>query len=324
MRIYEKFNFPGSLDGSKTLLTGIRHISEKEYVITGFYKYPNDAFQPASFVYKGKLNGVGKWYILNYPSIGQNIVSQTNLYGPCVKHHDSYNIVGNYTLEGQTSTIGCLYQGKLDGSGKWTSIIPTSLSSDPILNTICHSTYGDLVVGNYDTVLVQGKAFIYDIKSKTFTDITKNDIKSITAYGIWQNSDKTYTICGGLVQDKEFGYVVDWDNKKKKFSNWTLYSYGNNVKSIVTHFDGISATCDEHGYTLTGDYVELGNEKPKGFFAKVKRSKHCKFSRNAKWETLNISGADGISGNSVSDDIVIGVFNYNSETTVNGYVSFNN
>lgn len=217
-RIYKTFNFPGSLPGSKTLLTGIRQTSRKNYIITGFYEYPDSAFNTASFVFKGKLNGSGKWYTLNYPSSPGVTVDQTNLYGPDVVCHCNgnitYNIVGNYTQVDVTSTFGALYQGLLNGEGKWTTIIPTPLSTDSILNTICHSTMGGLVVGNYDTSLIQGKAFIYDIKTGIYTDIVKPGAISITAYGIWKNSGSkhNYTIAGGFfnVPGAEGGYLVDW------------------------------------------------------------------------------------------------------------------
>lgn len=329
---YRSFDFPGALPGSRTLLTGIRETSNTgEYVITGFYEYPNSTFPTTSFVFRGTLNGNGKWYILNFPSGPGNTVASTNLYGPdvvygnrdhCAKN-ERYHIVGNYTRVNETSTIGALFQGQLDGNpGKWTTIIPSPLSSDPVLNTICHSTMGNLIVGNYDTILIQGRAFIYDICSKTYYDIVKPNALSITAYGIWQISNNKYVICGGFfnIPGAEGGYLVIWNNKTKRFSHWTEYYFNNNpVKSIVTHFDGISSDgCN--GFTLTGDYIEIGNE-PKAFFAHVRRD--CNgFSKKANWKTLAFEGTLGISGNSVSEYVVIGVYNTITDpTTVHGYVT---
>lgn len=330
-RKFYTFNFPGSLPGSKTLLTGIRQTECKDqYLITGFYELPDSAeLPPVSFVFKGDLCQHGKWYILNYPSTEENVVTATNLYGPSVdKCSDKIKVVGNYTLQNQESTIGCLYEGCLNGKGEWLTIVPTPLSTDPILNTICHSTMGQLVVGNYN-ITDQGKAFIYDIKCQTYTDIVYPDALSITAYGIWYNGCGKYTIAGGLftAPGAESGYLVDWDNKKKKFCNWALFNYCNDpVKSVVTHFDGISGTGegDSCSYTLTGDYVQVdvNDGKPQAFFAKVKRDNCGKFCKKAKWETLKFKDATGISGNSVSGCVVIGVYNGTDDTTVNGYVSY--
>lgn len=325
MRIYETFNFPASMPNSKTLITGIRETEKKGiYVITGFFKYPKEAnLQTASFVYKGHLNNFGKYFILNFPI---EDIKQTNLYGPDVISHNIFNIVGNYAIENKKGTIGCLYTGKLNGSGIWKTIIPKSLVShkEKIINTICHSTSNGLVVGNYDTKLIQGKAFIYDIKEDTYYDIVKTGSLSMTAYGIWYNCKRgDYTICGGFFDANgvESGYLVDWDNKKKKFHNWAVYNYGNDpARSIITHFDGISAN-GKNEYTLTGVYVRLPNKLPEAFFAKVKRGENHKFCK-AKWENLDFTNVAVITGNSVSKDVVIGVFAEDHGDVINGYVSY--
>ena len=99
----------------------------------------------------------------------------------------------------------------------------------------------------------------------------------------------------------------------KQFSNWREYTF-NNDKDIVTHFDGISLNEDGNGYTLTGDYVNLSNLDV-GFFCAI--DKHG----NAKWESVHYPNSIVTSGNSVSQDVVIGVYTIPNDTTVNGYVS---
>ena len=106
-------------------------------------------------------------------------------------------IVGNYTtVESAGSAIGLLYQGAVDGSGTWSTLLPPSPDNSNVINTIAHSTMGGLVVGNYDTRLATGKAFIYDITKNTYTNLTKPGAVSITAYGIWYNGGSSYTIAG--------------------------------------------------------------------------------------------------------------------------------
>src|SRR4029078_6229537 len=110
------------------------------------------------------------WYVLKYPSSDGNTVLATNLYGPNNGKNGEIQVVGNYTTkEAGKSTFGCLYEGYLSGKGRWTTIIPQF--SESTLNTIAHSTHGNFVVGNYDTQLNQGKAFIYDILGKKYYDI---------------------------------------------------------------------------------------------------------------------------------------------------------
>lgn len=168
-RIYLTFNYPGYVSGSKTLLTGIRGQGKTLY-ITGFYEPPDS--KTISFLYKEDLRGTtgacsdNSWNNLDYPGS-----KETNLYGQLILDCDKVRAVGNYTTEDtdglqpdqislkekssigkESGTIGCMYEGKLDGSVKWTKLVPTS----DTINTIAHSTMGDLVVGNYDTILLQG------------------------------------------------------------------------------------------------------------------------------------------------------------------------
>jgi len=333
-RVYHTLNYPLQTNGGKTLLTGIRGVnaSPDKVYITGFYKYPNDT-KVDTFVYKGRLTSQDLkdrdlWYVLSYPSsIGRTVMS-TNLYGPDNGENGKIVVVGNYeTKEAGMSTIGCLYEGYLSGNGKWTTLIP-NLSSDPVLNTIAHSTHGGLVVGNYDTQLDQGKAFIYDISKKKYYDIIKPGAKSITAYGIWYNGENSYTICGGysdldVSSGVDSGYLVDWNNLTHQFSNWKSYSYNNQPKNtVITHFDGI--TSDGHGgYNLTGDWigVEPGSNQL-GFFANVKRDKYGKFKK-ATWSEVSFPGKTTLtSGNSVYKDVVIGVYTLPLDDSIYGYISY--
>ncbi len=348
-RKYITFNYPIQTDGGKTLLTGIRQVKESsnKVYISGFYEY-EDGSKTDAFVFKGNLNSEDKkdqdlWYVLNYPSTLGRTVTATNLYGPNNGCEGKIQVVGNYTTkETKKYTIGCLYEGYLSGKGKWTTLIP-SFSSDTTLNTIAHSTNGNLVVGNYDTELIQGKAFIYDILKKKYYDIIKPNAKSITAYGIWYNDDhsQTYTICGGYsdldsISGIDSGYLVDWNNITHSFENWKSYSYNNQPKNtLITHFDGITSD-GNGGYNLTGDWIGRSedslvrlrrdniesNSSKLGFFANVKRKKNGNFNK-AKWSEVSFPGKKTLtSGNSVYNDIVIGVYTVPQNKSIYGYVSY--
>ena len=323
-RYYETFNYPSSTPGGKTLLTGIRGVKceRKKVYISGFYEpsLEDPDQEVKSFVYKGYKNGNGTWYELYYPNS-----TTTNLYGPNNgPEKNTIQVVGNYVTDG--APIGCLYEGPLDGSGEWTSLVPTYPdSSEEVLGVIAHSNMGGLVVGNYDTQIDEGKAFIYDIKKKIYYKIEKPDTLSITAYGIWYNGCNSYTICGGYkptlgANFSEAGYLVDWDNKKKRLSNWRSYHYDNDpIKSRITHFDGITGW--KNGYNLTGDWLGFDNpETPEvGFFATVRRDR-CGGFRRAKWSPVKFPLENSVtSGNSVYRKTVIGV--YTTPTGVNGYIS---
>lgn len=323
-RQYHTFNYPSSVPGGKTLLTGIRRTTNDHIVyISGFYKCPNDTCVEA-FVYKGSLLGSGTWNVLNYPSASGRTVTATNLYGPNNGPGNTIQVVGNYTTEETgMSTIGCLYQGPLDGSGTWTTLIPPANSQQSsVINTIAHSTHGGLVVGNYDTQLDEGNAFIYDIANQVYYDIIKPNAKSITAYGIWNNGNNIYTIAGGysninIISGVDSAYLVDWNNTTKQFSNWRSFNFDNDpVKAIVTHFDGI--TSDRNGgYYLTGDWLGVTNGPELGFFAHVR-------GNQASWSSVSFGPNYITSGNSVYRRAVIGVYTLPSDPlgTVNGFISF--
>lgn len=324
-RKYSKFNYPNAVSGSKTLLTGIRG-DRKQLYITGFYEPP--VGNTISFLYKGNISGnIGifsnnSYNILNYPSSKGVTVVATNLYGPDILHRNCIRVVGNYTtLESGKSAIGCIYEGSLDGSGTWKTLTP----SDDTLNTIVHSNSGGLAVGNYDTQLNEGKAFIYDIKTGKYYNIIKPRALSITAYGIWHNGGNSYTICGGYSSVNsssglDIAYLVDWNNETHEFTNWQDYQYN---RSLVTHFNGITSdNCG--GYNLTGDAVITDPSKPEGneiaFCAHVKRFYNSNFT-DARWQEIKFPKSKSTSGNSIYENIVIGVYSVNEEDTINGYIS---
>lgn len=318
-RTYRTFNFPGATTGSKTLLTGIRGSSKnsQKVYICGFYKCPEETCV-VPFVYKGYPSGKGTWSVLNYPSGPGRSVLVTNLYGPSNAGNHNIRVVGNYVTEEMGgTTAGCLYEGPLDGTGKWRTIVPDF--SEPATNTIVHSTMGDLAVGIYQMQSPEDKAFIYDIKQNKYFNIAKPNAKIITAYGVWHNGDHSYTICGGYSDlDAATGvgsaYLVDWDNKRQKLSNWRTYNFDNNpLTALVTHFDGITSDGYE-GYNLTGDWIGVSEGPELGFFCNVNKK------GQATWSSLAFPDEEITSGNSVHKSTVVGVYT-SSDETVNGYIS---
>ena len=335
-RTFYTFNYLYAEPGSKTFLTGIREVknSKKEFYISGVYTPPNSN-QTNGLIYKGYINSTlmdrvadnGQWSMLNYPSKEEETVTSTSLYGPNNgKKKGDIQVVGSYkTKETGNKDLGCLYIGKFDGTGKWYKLLPSF--DEEIVGVIAHSTMGDLVVGNYDTKSIVGKAFIYDIKEKKYYDIstlqTNINAKSITAYGIYYNGCDKYTICGGYSNLKNeeltYSYIVDWNNKTNKFSNFRTYSYNNDI-SFITHFHGISAY-GKNGYTLTGDYVDFNKQKH-GFIVYIKNKKDRKINGLSigKWELIEYQNQKITSANSIYYETVIGIY-ISQNNQVNGFIS---
>jgi len=191
------------------------------------------------------------------------------------------------------------------------------------IQTICHSSMNDCVVGNFLTKdTPNSKAFVYNIRKNKYIEITKKGSVSITAYGIWHNSNSknSYTICGGYSENQKvtsgahIGYIVDYNNKSNEFTNWQSYRY-NNSKDLITHFEGISGT--DKGYSLVANSVE---DQQIASIAHIRRKKDGSFSSKAKWEQIEVPGKNNTSANSIAGTTVIGVASSNS-AIIDGFVS---
>ena len=77
--------------------------------------------------------------------------------------------------------LGYLYDGAAVPAAQLTTLLYPGSGT---INTLAHSTFGNQVVGNYDTILATGNAFIYDIPSGTFTTNNRPGAASTTAYGV--------------------------------------------------------------------------------------------------------------------------------------------
>lgn len=313
---------------TQTIVTGVRGIENSSNVyITGIYGQTTGNMS-SGIIYSGPIStNNGKWYMLNYPSSANLTVTSTSLYGPnngAVS--GSVQIVGNYTSkENGSNALGLLYEGPLDGSGSWTTLLPPSPDTSPVINTIAHSTMDGLVVGNYDTNLATGKAFIYNIATKQYFDLTKIGAKSITAYGIWYNGGTSYTIAGGysdLVQGLTNGYLVDWDSVTNTATNWTTFNYLNEpLNSIISHFEGITSD-GSGGYNLVSD-VGSATTITNGTgvaFVNVPRNSNGTFG-TASWTNIAYPNASFMSGNTVYQKNVLGVYKLNGGTSVYSYLA---
>ena len=119
------------------------------------------------------------------------------------------------------------------------------------MDTIPHSTMGDLAVGNYDlhpirNHPVSGNAFIYNLIRHRWTLLQMNGSLSTqtTLYGIWQdggNKSDNYTLAGGSsASGSQLGLLMSYNDRTGKVGRPRYYSYGN-ASARYTHFEGITA-----------------------------------------------------------------------------------
>lgn len=318
------------IDDTAVVVTGVRSASTTtdSVVLTASYVFEGVTY---ATLYQGSIVAAAtapdtSWNRLTPVFSGQTVTSAT-FYGPNTPLFDpriadgDVVAVGSYKYNegasGPNADHGVLYEGPVTGGGTWTQIDATPLvpKGETLLNTIAHSTMGDLVVGNYDTDLATGRAFIYNKVTGEWTNLNPGNTKSVTAYGIWQNggpSSTSYTIAGGQSDVGTGGvdesYLVKYDSATGAFSHYRKYRYENQpISAAIAHFDGITGT--DTGYNLTGTVTSLssGQQIDRGFMASVSVNPDGSFGR-AVWTPVAYPGSELTTGNTVVENYVLGIF----------------
>ena len=297
---------------------GIRGLENGDYLITG------TTASGGGLLYVGTLDGGdGEAYAINYPG-GSG--TTTSVYGPDYLGNGEVRLVGTYVLAGDDEPrYGFAFRGNLATMA--TDVLDPA-NYETILTgseyTFVHSTMGGLAVGNEiesGTPNERGRAFIYDFDSEEFHPIVFPGTISNTAYGIWDNGDGSYTICGGFsqlpvnnaadrLQPIGMASLVDYDRATRTFSNWRAYSYQSpDQVTAGTHFMGISSV-EKGVYTLSGTGFVSGTIESSGL-ASVVRQTDGSFG-DMTWVELappeSVTGVSGLpSANSVYGNAVVGI-----------------
>jgi hypothetical protein len=326
---YTTLNYTGSLPtGGSTGLTGIRHVansSESTVYITGSYSANG---RNNGTLYVGNILGGGVYYVYNFPgSTGTNVYSADNEVGGNV------GLTGSYVESSGGANMGFYYSGPVTDNNQninaWTSLtVPSSIvpNGGTVKETIPHSIMGGLIVGNYlaEESGVSGltaNAFIYNVNTKTYTNLVHPTSKVTSAYGIWYNSGTSYTITGGYsnVNDTalSYGFLVDYDSATGNLSNWTGFKYNNNA-SLGTHFEGIT-TDGNNGYNLAGTGVTGGASFPA--FVHVTRNAAGGFNPQAIWVVIGYPSAVTTTSDTVYQNYLLGVYTEANQIDLSGYVA---
>lgn len=171
-------------------------------------------------------------------------------------------------------------------------------------NTIAHSQFGNLVVGNFNTTTPAGSAFIFNGATNTFSTYTKPGAVSTSAYGIWGNA-----IAGGYTDPGPGGlghaYILN-----QTTGAYTQYDAPG--ATIATHFEGISAGGRAGEYNLVANSVDVGG-------ALHTWAVHVDSTGAATWTEITVPGGTNPTGNSVYADKVIGIVTFGG--TVKAYIA---
>ena len=260
----------------KDIVTDVRGTTNGEVILTGSHG-TGDGKNTLPFLYQGPLTSPtddSGFHALTPPFAG---FETGTFYGPDTATYNPDSIpagqvraVGSYRTnpaDGVTNH-GMIYLGPVSGGGTWTSIdVPADGSNTAggvracppgqpgctVMDTIAHSTMGNLVVGNYDLNLghgVSGNAFVYNMTTRQFTllQLGGSLASGTTLYGIWQNGgpgSPNYTLAGGSSAHlsslrTQRAFLMNYNERTGHFGKPRFYSYGN-APALLTHFDGITA-----------------------------------------------------------------------------------
>lgn len=311
---------------------GVRRYDATTVLLACSYTLSGSATQGMWWV--GSLtSGSGTSYKV-LPQIAGQTVTSSLYYGPNTAFVNpslgsgAIQVVGTYKYsESPTPNLdhGVLYTGPLDGSGgTWTQLnVPSNLTSGTVANTIPHSVMGELVVGNYDLAGVpgSGNAFLYNTTSNAYTIFNLGGTQNLTtAYGVWQNSADSYTIVGGSqIGGINKAFVLDYLLSSSSFGTPTYFAPRGEGADIVSHFEGVSGL-GNGSYSLVGMTLDSGSNPTGVDYGVVTRNSDGSFSHGG-WVAIAVPDASMTTGNTVIDDIALGIYTSSTSTGVAAYVA---
>jgi hypothetical protein len=265
-----------SIFGNGDIATGVRGTTDGNVIVTGSHATAGGT-STLPFLYQGPLtssaddSGV---HALMPPfenfETGTFYGPDTSTYNPDTIPVGQVRAVGSYRTKPPLGVLnhGMIYLGPVSGGGTWTTIdvpadgrntvrgvraCPSGQPGCRVMDTIAHSTMGNLVVGNYDLNLghgVSGNAFIYNMSTRQWTllQLGGSLASGTTLYGIWQNGgpgSPNYTLAGGSSAHlsslrTQRAFLMNYNERTGRFGKPRFYSYGN-APALFTHFDGITA-----------------------------------------------------------------------------------
>ena len=268
--------------GDNDIVTGVRGTTDGNVILTGTQENADGTQNTKPFLHEGPLTSAAKGVSVLTPPFpgfqtGTFYGPDTNTYNPDTIPAGQVRAVGSYRTSPNNGVLnhGMIYLGPVNGpDGQWTTIdvppdgsntvghvraCPVTRPGCFVMDTIAHSTMGNLVVGNYDLNpsvrgVITANAFIYNMSTHLWTLVRLGGSMSsaTTLYGIWQNGgpgSPDYTLAGGSsahgssAHGSSLGtqraFLMNYNERTGVFGKRRFYSYGN-APTLVTHFDGIT------------------------------------------------------------------------------------
>ena len=263
-------------------------------------------------IFQGNLDlSKGTPTLINFPG-----AASTSIYGPDLQSDGSLNLCGSYK-NGQGVVNGFLMSGTVDQLSSQTGSYQTIFYPGSTYN-YAHSTMGGLVVGGSDSGSSGIVAWIYNSATAQFVaNIAYPGSISNTAYGIWDNGDGSFTICGGYTAADLRGhsYLVNYSQLTGRFSNWATFDFPD-PKELVSHFEGISST-EQGVYNLAAMGLDpLTGQPVRAAWVSVRQLVDGSYDQ-ARWVDLAYPGVTlPVTANSVYGNAVVGLY---TDGSVGGY-----
>jgi uncharacterized protein with beta-barrel porin domain len=273
-----------------TFLTGIRGDT-----ITGQYVLGTGGGSTGGLLYSTATNNWTPFPVATQSGVNYPGAIASTPYGPSFGSYDGIlRAVGSYqTTVSAPYDLGYLYDAAAGTGGSLTTLRYPSAPGEMTLFTIAHSTFGNQVVGNYDTQLNVGHAFLYDIPSGNYTNIDKPGAVSTTAYGVWGN-----LIAGGYNGTSNVPGVGHAFIYNETTGVWTTYDHPG---AVETHFEGIAGAGRSGTYNLVTDWVDANGQTHASVL-------HLDAQGNQTWIDLSVPGSIQTSANSMYDSTALGIY----------------
>ncbi len=248
---------------SGDVVTGVRGTTNGNVILTGGAATGNST-QNVPFLYQGALTSAAAGAAVSVRTPSFPGVTSATFYGPDTHSFNPTTIpsgqvraVGSYVSSSAPAGVlnqGMIYLGPVRGSGgSWTSIdvpaggahtvghvraCPRARARCFVMDTIAHSTMGNLVVGDYDLSpsvpggVISANAFIYNMSRHQWTllDLGGSLSSQTTLYGIWQDGGKSspdYTLAGGSAAAAQRAFVMNYNERTGTFGTPKYFRYGN-------------------------------------------------------------------------------------------------
>jgi hypothetical protein len=328
------------------VVTGVRGESGHNVVLTGGVNEGTGLNPVTPFLVKARLTGpiAGTVSTFTPPFSGYKeglfYGPDTHAFNPSSIPRGEVRAVGSYETSPNTGVVnqGMVYLGPVAGSGgSWSTIdVPAdgkgvvghtracrvSGSNCFVMDTIPHSTMGDLVVGDYDLNVggahraVSANAFIYNLTTHRWTllKLGGGTSNGTTLYGIWQDGggrSPHYTLAGGTSVRRhpkalQRAFLMNYNERTGAFGARRYFSY-RNKPTLLTHFEGITGV--PGGFNVVAQTAN--DEAGMGFIGVNRKGAFGParwFSVGVATSSLCSGGCSVVTGNTVYQNHVMGIY----------------